>query len=230
LLRGEKLWQLGLYREAKRELEDLRKAHAQDAVASYQLALYFRDLGLYRSSILAADTVLHLTRRTAFAAPRLLGRLSYPVYYRELIIPLAEQYGYDPLLQFAMVRQESLFESFIESFAGAQGLSQVMPATGDYIAGRLQWPDYVSEDLYRPYVALAFGAYYLNEQLERFDGNVYAALSAYNAGPGNAARWIAAAPDDPDLYLERVDYRETRLYIRRIYSSHAVYRFLYGDS
>ena len=229
LRRGEKLWRLGLFAEGKRELEALRTAYAGDALASYQLALFFRDLGIYRSSILAAESVLRLSGQTVFQVPRLIGRLAYPVYYRELILPLAEEYGYDPLLQFALVRQESLYESFIASPVGAQGLSQVMPATGEDIARRLNWPNYSNEQLYRPHVGLAFGAFYLDEQLGFFDGNVYAALSAYNAGPGSAARWYAVAPDDPDLYLETVDYRETRLYIKRIYTGYAIYRHLYGD-
>lgn len=228
LIRGEKLWQLGLYEEAKRELESLRVEYGSDALASLRLAIFFRDLGLYRSSILATESLLRSVGQNVFQAPRLIGRLAYPTYYADLILPLADEYGYDPLLQFALVRQESLFESFIASYAGAQGLSQVMPATGQDIAQRLGWEDYSTEDLHRPHVGLAFGAYYLSEQLKTFDGNVYAALSAYNAGPGNAARWHAQAPDDPDLYLETVDYPETRLYIRRIYTGYAVYRHLYG--
>lgn len=228
LQRGEQLWALGLYPVAKQELEDLRVAHARDALATYQLALYFRELGLYRSSILAADTLLLLSGQTVFEAPRLIGRLSYPIYYMDLVLRLAENYGYDPLLQFALVRQESLFESFIASHAGAQGLSQVMPATGDDIAARLGWPDYETADLNRPYVGLTFGAYYLSQQLDYFDGDEYVALSAYNGGPGSAMRWHAAAPDDPDLYLETVDFSETRSYIQRIYSGYVAYRWLYG--
>lgn len=229
LQRGEKLWRLDLFAEAKQELEALRQELAGDPLASYQLALYFRDLGLYRSSILAADTVLRLSGQTVFNAPRLIGRLSYPVYYQDLILELAQEYEYDPLLQFSLVRQESLYESFIASHVGAQGLSQVMPATGEDIARRLGWPDYSSEDLYRPSVGLAFGAYYLHQQLESFDGDIYAALSAYNAGPGNAARWFALAPHDPDLYFEVVDFAETRSYIQRIYVGYVIYRHLYGE-
>ncbi|MDT8306802.1 MAG: transglycosylase SLT domain-containing protein, partial [Anaerolineae bacterium] len=228
LVRGQKLWQLGLYEQARRELEAIRDAYAGDALTTYQLALFFRDLGLYRSSILAAERLLALTETRVFEAPRLIGRLSYPVYYQELVLPLAGRYGYDPLLQFALIRQESLFESFVASFAGAQGLSQVMPGTGDDIARQLSWPDYDNEDLYRPYVGLEFGAFYLSQQLKAFDGSVYAALSAYNGGPGNAARWYASAGDDPDLYLETVDFRETRSYIQRIYTGYAVYQHLYG--
>lgn len=230
LLVGRKLWQLGLYEEAKRELESLRANYSQDVLGSYQLAIFFRDLGLYRSSIIAAATVMGLTGTGAFDTPRFIARLSYPTYYADLVVPLAQSYSYDPLLQFALLRQESLFESFATSSAVAQGLSQVIPDTGAYIAQQLEWADYDNEDLYRPYVGLAFGAFYLNEQLEAFDGDVSAALAAYNGGPGNAARWLSLAPNDHDRFLQVVSFAETRTYIERIYTGHAIYRYLYGES
>ena len=225
---GDKLWQLGLLEEAKAELETVREAYAGDAAANYQLALYFRELGLYRSSIISATALLRQVGATVFDAPGFLGRLAYPVYYADLIMPLAEQYGFDPRLQFALVRQESLFESFARSGAAAQGLSQVIPDTGAWIAQRLAWPNFVNEDLYKPYVGLHFGAYYLSEQLRNFDGHVHAALAAYNGGPGNAARWFDIAGADHDRYVEAVDFPETRLYIERIYEGFNVYRHLYG--
>jgi soluble lytic murein transglycosylase len=229
LQRGQALWRLGQRQAAKAELESLRREVAQDPLASYRLALFFRDLGLYRSSILAAAAVMHELEVDVFDAPRFIAGLAYPTYYADLITAEADRYGYDPLLQFSLVRQESLFESFATSGAVAQGLSQVIPDTGAYIAQRLNWPDYVNEDLYRPYVGIAFGAYYLNQQLDAFDGDVAAALSAYNGGPGNAARWYALAGGDIDLYLETVDFSETRQYIERIYAGQAIYRHLYGQ-
>ncbi len=229
LVVGGKLWQLGLWEEAKRELEAVRQDYADNALFSYQLALYFRDLGLYRSSILAAETVLRLSGESVFDVPLFLGRLAYPTYYADLVLPLADKYGYDPLLQFSLLRQESLFESFATSTAVAQGLSQVIPDTGAYIARQLAWPDYENADLYKPYVGLNFGAYYLQEQLGLFDGFVAAALSAYNAGPGNALRWYNLTGADHDLYVETVDFSETRLYIERIYSGYQFYVYLYGE-
>jgi len=77
-------------------------------------------------------------------------------------------------------------------------------------------------------VGIAFGAYYLNQQLNAFDGDIPAALSAYNAGPGNAARWYEEADGDIDLYVDTVDFSETRHYIERIYAGQAIYRHLYG--
>lgn len=228
LLRGEKLWQIGEFGMAKRELEAVRETVKDDPLSSYQLALYFRDLGLYRSSILAAARLLTLSGTSVFDAPAFIGRLVYPAYYADLVMPLAEQYDFDPRLQFALLRQESLFESFARSGAAAQGLSQVIPDTGAYIAQRLNWPDYENEDLYKPYVGLNFGAYYLNQQLDAFDEQAYAALAAYNAGPGNAARWYETAGPDLDLFVETVDFAETRTYIERIFTGYAIYRALYG--
>ncbi|MCP5094772.1 MAG: transglycosylase SLT domain-containing protein [Chloroflexi bacterium] len=227
---GGKLWELGLFELSKRELESLRADFSENALSSYQLALYFRELGLYRSSILAGNSVLLLSGQTVFDAPKFIGQLAYPVYYDDLIVPLAEQYGFDPRLQLALVRQESLFESFARSGAAAQGLSQVIPDTGAYIAQQLNWPNYTNDDLYKPYVGLTFGAFYLAQQLHAFDSDVHAALSAYNAGPGNAARWHGVAGSDLDYYVETVNFWETRLYIERIYVGYVIYSYLYGDS
>ncbi|MFN2209728.1 MAG: lytic transglycosylase domain-containing protein, partial [Candidatus Promineifilaceae bacterium] len=224
---GRRLWELGLQEEAKRELESLRQDFSEDPLSTYQLALFFRDLGLYRSSIIAGSTLLNLAGTHELDAPLFIGRLTYPVYYADLILPLAEQYGYDPRLQFSLVRQESLFESFARSGAAAQGLSQVIPDTGAWIAEQLDWPNYENDDLYNPFVGLNFGAYYLSQQLEYFDGDVHAALAAYNAGPGNAARWHETAGGDLDAFVDTVDFNETKTYVERIYAGYDIYSALY---
>ncbi len=229
LLRGQKLWRLGLYQEAKRELESLREDYSDDSLASYQLALFLRDLGLYRSSILAATSIMRNAGVDAFGAPKYIAKLAYPIHYADLVLAEADNYGFDPLLMFALIRQESLFESIAQSNAAAQGLSQVIPDTGAYIAQRLGWQDYDNEDLFRPYVGIAFGAYYLDQQLDSFDGDVAAALSAYNGGPGNAARWYGQVAGDIDAYIETVDFAETRAYIERIYTGQSVYKYLYDN-
>jgi soluble lytic murein transglycosylase len=146
-----------------------------------------------------------------------------------LILPEAAGYGLDGLLLLSLVRQESLFEGFAISSSGAHGLMQVMPATGQGIAEALGWPpDYTEADLYRPLVSIRFGTYYLAAQRDQFDGDLYAALAAYNAGPTYAAIWHELAPDDPDLFLEVVRLQQPHLYIRRIYEVFDIYRRLYA--
>jgi soluble lytic murein transglycosylase len=146
-----------------------------------------------------------------------------------LIRPAARQNGFDPLFLFSVVRQESLFEGFVSSTAGARGLMQIVPSTGAGIARALGWPiNYDADQLYRPNVSIAYGAYYLASQLNSVGGDLYAALAAYNGGVGNALDWKQLGQGDPDLFLESVRFEESRNYIRSIYEIYAIYRRLYG--
>jgi len=228
LQRGLELVKLDLLAEADYEFDAVRATYQSDALALYQLALLFRDMGMYRQSIAAADAMLRLTRTSIADAPPYLARLVYPAYYGDLVAPEAQTRGLDPLLVFSVMRQESLFESLSFSTAAAHGLMQIIQPTGQEIANALNWPNYSRADLYKPYISIKFGTYYLARQRDGLDGDLYAALAAYNGGPGNAARWKAASGTDPDLFYETVSYSETRLYIRRIAEYYAVYKQLYG--
>jgi len=233
LVRGSELWNLGLYDEARLEFEELRQAVSENAADSYRLANYLLELGLYRSAIFAARQVLTLagmdTNAKSLTAPSYFNHVRYGVYYQDLIVPAARQNELDPLSLFSLVRQESLFEGFVHSTAGARGLMQIIPSTGATIALNMGWPlDYTANDLYRPVVSLSLGAHYLKSNLDYFDGDLFAALAAYNSGPGNAEIWMNLAGGDPDLFMEVVRFEETRSYILSIYENYIVYRSLYG--
>jgi soluble lytic murein transglycosylase len=226
--RGQELLAVGLREEALDEFEALREELTDDPLALYQLALACRSMGLYRSSIRCVQQIVHLSPvESVLEGPSFLQRLAYPIYFEELVIAEAQANDLDPLLLFALVRQESLFESYASSWAGARGLTQIVPATGEWIAPRLGWPEYRSDDLDKPYVNVKFGAWYLAHQIQDF-GNVFAALAAYNAGPGNAIRWLSAENDsDDDLFVEGIAFAESQLYIKRIYEYYFAYSALY---
>ncbi len=229
--RGLQLWKLGLYDQARGEFEILRQLSQSDPVRTFQLIQVFLELGAYRPTIMAARQVLDLATMTdaaTLSAPIYFNHVRFGTYYADLLMPLAQQYGFHPLFLYALIRQESLFEGFVNSSAGARGLMQIIPATGDEIATKLGWPEnYTSEDLIRPIVNLTLGVDYLDRQRELFDGDLYASLAAYNAGPGNALAWKQLATDDPDLYLEIIRFAETRDYLRRIYENFSIYRLIY---
>ncbi len=235
LLRGNELWALGLYAEALAEFDNLREAVSADAADSYRLGNYLISLGAYRLGITALNQVLTLagleTSTQKLTAPPYFNYCRYGTYFRDILVPIAERNSLDPLLLFSVVMLESnRFDRFAQSSAGARGLMQIMPATGEEIAAKLGWPpSYTSDDLYRPVVSLTFGAYYLRIHRDYFNGDLYAALAAYNAGPGFAAAWRQIAGDDPDLFIEVVRIAETRQYIRYIYEIFVVYRSLYGE-
>ena len=83
--------------------------------------------------------------------------------------------------------------------------------------------------LYRPYVSVDFGAFYLGQGLERTRGNVPQALAGYNGGPGNAAYWRTLAGEDDNLFLELINFNETQIYLRTIAVHSAHYRLLYPE-
>jgi len=229
LRRGTLLLRLGHFDEGRTDLEILRGATADDALTQYRLALYFRDIGLYRSSIIAATTVWRLSpAATVEELPRFIGCLIYPTYYSDLVEQEAAAQGLDLLFTYALLRQESLFEGYATSYAAAHGLMQVIPPTGAQIAAALGWPPgYETADLYRPMVSVRFGTWYLAEQRDYIDGNLFAAMAAYNGGPGNSARWWDAANADEDLFIELIGFSETRTYVERIREHYAKYVWLY---
>jgi soluble lytic murein transglycosylase len=233
LQRGTEFWQLGLYDEARLEFESLREAVAESPANSFRLGNYMLDLGLYRPAIVAIRQVLTLAgledQSASLAAPPYFKHFRYGLYYADTIWPSAAENGLDPLLVTSLIRQESLFEGFANSSANANGLMQIIPATGEGIAASMGWPpNYTQSDLYSPYISIRMGTYYLSSRYRLFNQNLFFALAAYNGGENNAEDWKSIAKDDPDLFLEVTRFVETRNYLRGIYETYNVYRALYS--
>jgi soluble lytic murein transglycosylase len=228
--RGDALLELGLRAEAVAEFETVKENWWNNPLAMYQLSLYFRDRGLAKLSIITAARVIVLSPAKSWEeAPLFIQRLFYPIYFGDLILAEAEAHEVDPALLLAIMRQESLFEPAVESPAGARGLMQVMPTTGEQIADRTGFESFEADLLWRPYLNIRFGAWYISQQLAFFEGNQFAALAAYNGGPGNTEKWLAEAPPtDNDSFIEAIPFYETRLYVRLVYANLAAYRQLYG--
>ncbi|MFW5709279.1 MAG: transglycosylase SLT domain-containing protein [Chloroflexota bacterium] len=228
VIRGRELWAVGAFDAATIEFLDVIDDYSRDGLASYQLAIYMRIIGAYRPSIVAAANLIILSGQGTLNVPPFIARLRYPFYYGNEIRNAGEEYGFDPLILASLIRQESLFDTNATAAADEKGLTQVIPSTAAYIAEQLQWPDYEHSDLFRPYAGIAFGAFFLSEQLNRFDNSVYPALAAYNAGPGRAIDWLELSGGDPDRFMATITISSTRTYIQRIYGNYNIYRALYG--
>jgi soluble lytic murein transglycosylase len=228
LKRGEALSVIGLRREALDTFDGVRAAAWSDPLVLAQLALFFRDQGFHG---LAARSALRLAGQWPGGSiddgPLALRRLAFPLAYADLLSAEAQARDLDPLLLAALVRQESLFEPLATSWAGARGLGQVMPATGNGIARGLGMDDFTPDDLYRPSVSMRFGAYYLAVQMDVFDDQILVALAAYNGGPGNTRRWLEAGEGDLDLFVELITASESQRYLQRVYEGYSVYEELY---
>lgn len=141
----------------------------------------------------------------------------FPKYYSNVVVPITRRYGLPVEYVYAIIRQESAFNAGDTSWAGAQGLMQVMPATARFVNNKLPKP-------FRPLRSydieqnVTLGVFYLRDMLRDFDGNKVYAAAAYNAGPGNARKWLQRAGKETVYGFTRkyVTFLETEGYIEHV--------------
>jgi soluble lytic murein transglycosylase len=154
-------------------------------------------------------------------------RAIWPWPNRAAVEAEAREFGLDPLLFAALVRQESIFDAEALSPAGARGLAQLLPSTAALTARGLDvtfYPDWITV----PDLNLHLGAAHFAELLRRYNGRIDAAIAAYNAGGRPVARWLLLpGAADPDRFLEGITYPETRGYVRSVLRNRALYQALY---
>jgi soluble lytic murein transglycosylase-like protein len=140
----------------------------------------------------------------------------------------------DRALIYAMMRQESAFNTKAKSPDGARGLMQLMPRTASYIArDRRYRRGSGRNELFEPSLNLELGQRYIAYLLkhERVQGDLFRLTTAYNGGPGNLGKWQRAikADDDPLLFIEALPSKETRLFIERVLTNLWIYRQRLGQ-
>jgi len=119
-----------------------------------------------------------------------------PVLLQPYIKSAAQAFNLDPALITAVIKAESAFDPRAVSWAGAQGLMQLMPETAVLME---------VDNIFNPRENIFGGSRYLRLMLDRFNGDLKLALAAYNIGPERIAREQGI----PDV-------RETRLYVDRV--------------
>lgn len=231
--RAEVFTKLDMRTQARSEFEVLRASLIGDAVNTYRLMNRTLDLGYYYTATYASRHVLDLAGLSQTATltepPILFNHIRFGPHYRDLIVPTALERGVDPILVYSLIRQESLFDSSIVSVAAAQGLMQITPDTAMGIVANYGWPpNFTTNDLNRPMVNIRLGVRYLKSRLDLYDGDVYAALAGYNAGDGAATRWKQLSGGDHDLFIEIINYSETKNYIKSIVENYAIYESIYS--
>ena len=110
---------------------------------------------------------------------------------------------------------------------------QIMPKTGKTLATHLGMQRFKHSSLYDPDVSIRLGSYFLGDQVRQFTNGATAdmgfelGLAAYNAGPHNARQWLERFPhDDVDAFIERIPFKETRLYVKLVLKNYAIYKAL----
>ena len=151
-----------------------------------------------------------------------IQELTLPLRHEDIIRQQAVDKDVDASLIAAVIYAESRFEDQT-SKAGARGLMQITPATAREIERLSGGSTFKLKDLSDPDINIRYGTFYLHELLIRFDGNVVAALAAYNAGPTQAEEWGGA-----DLNLDRIPLEETRGYVADVLDKQRAYREKYA--
>ena len=131
-------------------------------------------------------------------------------------------------LSHGITRQESSYDPYAVSHAGARGMMQLMPGTAREQAGKMG----LGYDSYRllsdPGYNVMLGSAYFQRMMNMWGGNVPLAVASYNAGYGNVRKWVNAYGDprgqvDVLKWIEAIPFSETKAYVQRVIENSVVY-------
>jgi soluble lytic murein transglycosylase len=173
--------------------------------------------------------VTELGRYTAYyGIPNHTAAFPIPGIERMLRPPPSDP---EPALLMGVGRQESLFNTWVTSRAGAAGLLQLMPRTAFLMARQQGLPYNRGLLTGDPDYNVRLGSHYLKTLLKRYDGEVALAVAAYNAGPTRVDEWVRLHGDPRRRdrhhlvdWIELIPFDETRNYVQRVLEGRDMYR------
>ncbi|UCH85615.1 MAG: transglycosylase SLT domain-containing protein, partial [Candidatus Latescibacterota bacterium] len=224
--RGGRFLEMGFRDWAEQELRALEASGKLPARLNLELGVLYDDYAMHWRSVRSFQRVYYSLKKSRRKELESAFRLlMYPTPYPSAVFENCARHGISPHLVYAMIREESRFDVKAVSRAGAMGLMQLMPATGEQAADELGFPEGIHKNLFSPDINLTFGIWYASSLLNRADGDPLMMLAGYNAGFGNARRWFGQG--DAIQSVQRIDYRETRGYVKRIVRSAHIYHAFY---
>lgn len=156
----------------------------------------------------------------------IFNKISYPKPFFGEVEQAHAHVDIPKALIYGIMRQESGFLPQSCSWAGAKGLMQLIYPSAKEQSTWWGIKDLQEEDLYEPEINLVLASSLLKNYWQKF-GNIVIALSAYNAGPSAAKRWLLKNNGAPmDFYIEEISFKETRTYVKTVLGA----TFAYGKS
>ncbi len=231
LARAQALEKLGLLREANWEADEMLQRYSDRADRLTALALRFRELGLVSAAARLGEAAISAASiDSPDQAPPALRQLAYPRPFAELDNAVADRYGLDPLQLDSIVREATRFDAWTDDPAtGARGLANLNPLHAEEAMRGLRMPD--DADAFRPVVAVEQQAWLLADRLRRFDSRPEVGLTVLNTTERLVDSWLARpGADDPDVFLEHIDFPSTRVTLHSLLASRITYGLTYGAS
>ncbi len=156
----------------------------------------------------------------------------YPKPYREAVLLYQEKYKVEENLIYAVIKAESNFKKEAVSNKEAIGVMQLMEETAKDVAKKnaieLDFEN-AKQELFDIYKNIEIGTCYLATLLERYQSKEVA-LAAYNAGIGTVDGWLEKGIIKKDgTDIEKIPYKETNNYVRRILRDYKIYQNLYKN-
>jgi soluble lytic murein transglycosylase len=168
--------------------------------------------------VVAAGIVAGVLLGLTGTVDKAIQELTLPLRHEDVIRQQAEEKDVDAALIAAVIYSESKFVDSTSS-AGARGLMQITPAAARDVERHSGGTTFELHDLADPEINIRYGTYLLRELIERYEGDVVAALAAYNAGPGNVDGWGGSG-----VALEDIPFPETRAYVEEVLEKQTAYR------
>ncbi|MBS4537199.1 lytic transglycosylase domain-containing protein [Clostridium sp. D2Q-11] len=156
-----------------------------------------------------------------------IGRIIYPLNYKDYILIYSDKYNIDPNLIASIIDVESNFNEEAVSPKGAIGLMQILPETAKWIAEQNDMKEYEDWMLYKPDINIKMGVWYVDNLLMQFK-DLDLALAAYNGGSGNVTKWLQDKKYSEDgKELKDIPFKETKDYVKKVKFKKKIYKFLY---
>ncbi len=236
-LRAMELLRLGLGAPAEAELKRLKltpptdKKRVDDPATIEKLwaiAFLYDKAGRYATS--HWPTRWHiLDYRTTWptGTNRARWQIAYPLAYEELLRRHATLNSAPFALQIGIVREESAFDPFTESYANAWGLTQMIPVTAKDFAKGTDIPP-TRESMFDPEKNVTVGGRFLGFLVKNFKGFMLLVPPGYNAGPAAVKRMLKVRGTwDADEFIEGIVDDQARNYSKRVLGTYFTYSWLY---
>jgi soluble lytic murein transglycosylase len=229
LLKAELFEEISFYKESIIELKETLNYYPGNIFLLFKLSDVYKKNMDYYNSLNYSEIIFNylMDNQQLDDLPFELWESLYPICFEDIIREYALKYEIDPLLVMAMIREESRFNSWDESTAGARGLMQIIFSTAEWIAQKINIIDFNDEMLFSPKVNINLGCWYIHYLKEKFSNDYILMISGYNAGPGITDQWLERYDQsDLDNFVENIPYAETREHIKKVMKSYQMYKRL----